>query len=88
MTSQSHSKHYSSTSLEQIQEESYIMEAEDLIMSEKTDAKLLTQHINHTVDIYPQYQKEVNTFEFDIFSFKNTVGRNMQMPILSTLILK
>ena len=34
------------------------------------------------------YEQQIDSFDFNIFEFTYTVGRNMQMPIMATMLLK
>jgi hypothetical protein len=59
-----------------------------LANAEKIDFELNTDTMDTLLEKYNDFYENVNSFEFDIFEFAKTVGRNMQMPILATSLMK
>ena len=37
---------------------------------------------------HPDQFEAINSFDFNLFEFTNTVGRNMQMPFIATALLQ
>jgi len=56
--------------------------------SEKIDFELTTDTMEILLEKHNDFYEAVNSFEFNIFEFAKTVGRNMQMPLLATSLMK
>ena len=64
----------SSSNLEKIDEQNESQLLDDSILPEKDD--WVSDQIEHIIETYPEYIKDINTFEFDIFKFTAKVGRS------------
>jgi len=58
------------------------------INSDRIDFDLSVDHIDKLIKKHEDFYHKVNSFEFNIFEFSKTVGRNMQMPFMATSLLK
>lgn len=58
------------------------------INSDRIDFDLSTDHVDKLILKHEDYYHKVNSFDFNIFEFSKTVGRNMQMPFMATSLLK
>lgn len=59
-----------------------------MIASDKIDFELTTDTMDILLEKHNDFYEGVNSFDFDIFEFARTVGRNMQMPLLATSLMK
>jgi len=55
---------------------------------DKIDYELTTDHMESLLEKHQDFYDAVNSFDFDIFEFARSVGRNVQMPLLATSLLK
>ena len=58
------------------------------INSDRIDFDLSIDHIDKLIMKHEDFYFKVNSFDFNIFDFSKTVGRNMQMPFMATSLLK
>ena len=58
------------------------------INSDRIDFDLSIDHVDKLILKHEDYYHKVNSFDFNIFEFSKTVGRNMQMPFMATSLLK
>ena len=56
--------------------------------TDKIDFELTTESMDGLIIKHQDYCNGVNSFTFNIFEFSQLVGRNMQMPILATALMK
>ena len=59
-----------------------------LAKSFRIDFKLTTEDIEEIMQNHQDFYFAISTFEFNIFEFSKTVGRNMQMPAIATAIME
>jgi hypothetical protein len=55
---------------------------------DKIDFELTTDTMEILMDKHNDFYEGVNSFDFNIFEFARNVGRNMQMPLLATSLMK
>ena len=63
-------------------------EVQSIINRDKIDFELSTESMDTLIEKHQDHYNSVNDFSFNIFEFSQSVGRNMQMPILATSLLK
>ena len=56
--------------------------------TDKIDFELTTESMEGLITKHQDHCNGVNSFTFNIFEFSRLVGRNMQMPILATALMK
>lgn len=56
--------------------------------ADKIDYELTTDHMESLLEKHQDFYDAVNSFDFNIFQFSRSVGRDMQMPLLATSLLK
>ena len=47
------------------------------INGDMIDFDLSTEHVQNLMSKHPQFYEQINSFNFNIFQFSQTVGRNM-----------
>jgi hypothetical protein len=58
------------------------------INSDRIDFDLSVDHVDKLILKHEVFYNKVNSFDFNIFEFSKSVGRNMQMPFMATSLLK
>ena len=58
-----------------------------LAKSVRIDFQLTLEDVEEILKKHQDFYYAISTFEFNIFEFSKTVGRNMQMPVLASTIM-
>ena len=58
------------------------------VNGDRIDFDLSTEHVEAMIECNPEFYERVNHFDFNVFDFSKTIGRNMQMPFIAASILK
>ena len=59
-----------------------------IINSDRIDFDLSIAQVEKLINKHEKFYEAVNYFDFNVFEFSKTVGRNMQMPFMATALLK
>ena len=54
----------------------------------KIDYKISPEDVQVALKQSQDFYSAISTFDFNIFEFSKTVGRNMQMPAIATAIME
>ena len=58
------------------------------VNTDRIDFDLSNEHVEDLMNQHYQYVDQISSYYFNIFTFSQAVGRNMQMPFIATTLLR